>query len=114
MIGTATGMCVANTAGIVSLTFSSRGSGYSAGTVGVTFSAPQVSGGKTATGTVTLFSGNGAINYVTLTNAGSGYTTKPTVTFTGTNSGSASATITGTGLAPVTVVKISRKYFSDV
>jgi hypothetical protein len=111
---TATGMCVANTAGALALTISSRGSGYSSGTVGVTFSAPQVAGGKTATGTVALFSGNGAINTVTLTNAGSGYTTKPTVAFTGANTGIATATITGTGLAPVTMVKISRKYFSDI
>ena len=111
LIATATGEGVATTSGNVNLSFTSRGSGYSAGTVTATFSAPQVSGGKTATaGTVYLFA-NGAINAVQVTNVGSGYTSVPSITFGGTNTGAASATVTGT--AAVTLAKISRLYFND-
>jgi hypothetical protein len=63
----------------------------------VTFSAPQLPTGTTATGTVILFA-NGSINAVGLTSAGTGYTTKPTLTFTGANTTPAVGTITGGGL----------------
>jgi hypothetical protein len=111
LIATATGESVATTAGNVNLSFTSRGLGYSAGTVTATFSAPQVSGGKTAVaGTVYLFA-NGAINAVQVTNVGSGYTSAPSITFGGTNTGAASATVTGT--VATTLAKISRLYFND-
>ena len=51
-------------------------------TATATFSAPQISGGITATGTVTL-DGDGDIVSVDMTNAGSGYTSVPTITVSG-------------------------------
>jgi len=65
-------------------------------TVSVSFTAPQITGGQTATGTA-VKTGN-TVTSVTLTNAGSGYTSAPTVAFTGTNMDSfanaATATLT--------------------
>lgn len=52
-------------------------------TVTVTFSAPQIAGGQTATGTA-VKTGN-TVTSVTITDGGSGYTSAPTVSFTGTN-----------------------------
>jgi hypothetical protein len=52
-------------------------------TVTVSFSAPQITGGTTATG-VTVKTGN-TVTSVTIVNSGTGYTTAPTVTFTGTS-----------------------------
>lgn len=96
------------------------GSGYTTGdTITVTFSAPQISGGVNATGSIVATTGLFArtVTGITLTNPGTGYTTSdtPTVTFsspsavggvaatatvTFTDSGS-DRTITGiTGLVP--------------
>lgn len=65
-------------------------------TVSVSFTAPQITGGETATGTA-VKTGN-TVTSVTITNAGSGYTSAPTVSFTGTNMDSwenaATATLT--------------------
>ena len=111
LTATATGESVATTTGNVNLSFVSRGLGYNAGTVTATFSAPQISGGKTAVaGTVYLFA-NGAINAVQVTNIGSGYTSAPSITFSGANTGAASATVIGT--VATTLAKISRLYFND-
>ena len=52
----------------------------------VTFSAPQVPGGQTATGTVVIDE-NGDIVSIAVTNAGSGYTSRPTITVTDTEAG---------------------------
>ena len=66
------------------------GSGYTTATV--TFSAPPA-GGTTATGTAVI--NDGGVVGITLTNAGSGYTTAPTVTITGNGTGAtATATLT--------------------
>ena len=54
----------------------------------VTFSAPQLTGGQTATGTVTI-DGNGDIAAIAITSAGSGYTAVPTITVTDTVAGGA-------------------------
>lgn len=89
---------VASTNGNVAVTFSDRGAGYYTANAAVAFSAPQLPGGTTATGTLILFSGNGAIQAVSLVNAGTGYTTKPSLTFTGANATPAAGTITGSGL----------------
>ena len=84
---------VALTSGNVSFASITRGDGYFSANVGATVSAPQLTGGTTATvGTVYLF-GNGAIKSVGLSNAGSGYTSAPTLTFTGANSNVATATV---------------------
>lgn len=61
---------------VTSVTITAGGTGYTAPTV--TFSAPQISGGVTATGTVVV--GSGIITGVTITNPGSGYTSAPTAT----------------------------------
>jgi hypothetical protein len=64
-------------------------------TVTVIFEAPQIPGGVTATGSV-VKPGN-TVTSVTVLTAGSGYTSAPSVTFTGTNMttiGSATATLT--------------------
>jgi hypothetical protein len=88
---------VTSTSGNVAVTFSNRGLGYFSANAVVTFSAPQLPTGTTATGTVILFA-NGAVNGVGLSSAGTGYTTKPTLTFTGANTTPAVGTITGGGL----------------
>lgn len=64
--------------GIASVTISGVWSGFTQATSTVTFSAPQLPGGVTATGTVTITSG--APTLVTMTEKGSGYTALPTVT----------------------------------
>jgi len=64
-------------------------------TVTVSFTGPQIIGGSTATG-VTVKTGN-TVTSITLVNAGSGYTSAPTVTFTGT-----SMTQVGSGTAVLT------------
>jgi hypothetical protein len=55
----------------------------STGTITVAFSGPSIAGGTTATGTV-VKTGN-TVTSVSISNAGSGYLTAPTVTFTGTS-----------------------------
>jgi hypothetical protein len=64
--------------GIASVTIGGVWSGFTQATSTVTFSAPQLPGGVTATGTVTITSG--APTLVTMTEKGSGYTSLPTVT----------------------------------
>ncbi len=53
--------------------------GYAAGDT-VAFGAPQIAGGQTATGTLVLTAG--AVTGVTVTSAGSGYTSAPALTIT--------------------------------
>ena len=67
--------------------------GYNTGDA-VTFSAPQITGGVTATGTIVSDGEDGAIVSITITNAGSGYTSAPTVT-------ASTGTIGGTTLTAV-------------
>jgi hypothetical protein len=64
--------------GIASVTIGGVWSGFTQATSTVTFSAPQLPGGVTATGTVTITAG--APTLVTMTEKGSGYTSLPTVT----------------------------------
>lgn len=70
------------------------GTGYFAANAAVTFTAPQIVGGSTATGTLTL-DGNGNVAAVVLTSAGSGYTSAPT------------ATVLGANTSPATVANIT-------
>jgi hypothetical protein len=60
------------------------GTGYYSANAAVTFSAPQITGGATATGTLTL-NGSGNVSAVIVTSAGSGYTAAPTALVTGAN-----------------------------
>ena len=55
-------------------------------TINLTFTAPQIRGGQTASGSVTT-NAAGNVATVTLTNGGSGYTAVPTATVTGGTTG---------------------------
>lgn len=76
--------------------------GVTGETVTVTFSAPNIAGGTTATGTAqygTVVVGGNTVRIVTgvtITNAGSGYTVAPTVTFSAPVNGGTTATGTTT------------------
>jgi hypothetical protein len=65
---------------------------YSAADV-VTFTAPQIAGGSTATGTIAV-DGAGAVTGITVTNGGSGYTSAPTVTITTSTGSQTTLTLT--------------------
>ena len=69
--------------GVSAVVLSTSSLAVSTLTVVVAFSAPSIAGGITATGTP-VKTGN-TVTSVTINNAGSGYTTAPTVSFTGTN-----------------------------
>lgn len=73
---------------------------YSTVPTTVTFSAPGTAGGVTATGVVA--SANNGVTGVTLTNAGSGYLTAPTITFSGGVEGGSGAVATCSLSAPRT------------
>ncbi len=75
----------------------------------VTFSAPQIAGGQTATGTVTI-DGAGDIVSIAITDAGSGYTARPTITITDTVAGGGeTATLThGSGGVTITLTSAAR------
>lgn len=85
---------------VTGTTLTSAGSGYvEADTVIVTFTAPELAGGVTATATVTstVTGGNRTITGITIVNPGSGYTSAPTITISAPASGTtatATATIT--------------------
>lgn len=78
--------------GVSGVTILDAGEGYFAANAAVTFTAPQITGGSTATGTPVL-NGNGAVTGVTITSAGAGYTSAPTATFLGANTSPASANV---------------------
>ena len=81
--------------GVASVTLSTTSFAVSTLTVVMSFSAPQIAGGITATGTP-VKTGN-TVTSVLVTNAGSGYTSAPTVAFTGTG-----MTSVGAGTAVLT------------
>gem|GEM_PF-2850113 len=83
---------------VVSITVTTAGTGYTAGTFAVAIGTPALSGGTTATAIATA--AGGAVTGITVTNGGSGYITAPTVTIS-TGSGGNQATATATiHLAP--------------
>jgi hypothetical protein len=84
--------------GVASVTVTGAGTGYTTGEA-VTFSAPQLPGGVTTTGTI-VDNGSGGVLSVTITVAGTGYTSAPTATFA---TGGANAT----GTAVVTATKVN-------
>ena len=99
----------ANMIGSVSgVTINTGGSYAPTGTITATFSAPT-GGGTTATANVqtAVIPGTGGrrrISGVTITNAGTGYTSTPTITFSLTGTPSATVTVrTGLSVASVTV-----------
>lgn len=83
--------------GVASVTIGGVWSGFTQATSTVTFSAPQLPGGVTATGTVTITTG--APTLVTITEQGSGYTAAPTVTIADSDVG---AETSGTATAVLT------------
>lgn len=70
------------------------------------FSAPQIPGGETATGTVTI-DGAGDIAAIIITNAGSGYTAAPTITVTDTVAGGGETATLTSGAGGVTIALTS-------
>jgi hypothetical protein len=58
--------------GIAAITVAAAGSGYRTTSTSITFGAPQITGGSTATGYVTV-NGGGTIDSVTITDPGAGY-----------------------------------------
>lgn len=58
--------------GIAAITVAAAGSGYRTTSTSITFGAPQITGGSTATGYVTV-NGTGTIASVTITDPGAGY-----------------------------------------
>lgn len=80
------GEALYTTNGNVNLSFSGNlGFGYYAANVAATFSAPNVTGGTTAVADAVYLHANGAIKSVHVSNAGTGYTSAATLTFTGAN-----------------------------
>ena len=93
---TAARNAVATQTGGVVATSITGGTGYTTAPT-LTFTAPQTTGGITATATATVASG--VITAVTITNPGTGYTTAPTVTVTGAGtSGAVLAAISTAGV----------------
>lgn len=82
---------------VASVTIGGSWSGFTQATSTVTFSAPEIQGGVTAEGTVTITAG--APTLVTITVPGSGYTSAPTVTIADSDVG---AETTGTATAVLT------------
>ena len=81
--------------GVASITIANSGTGY-ATTATLVFPSPQIAGGITATGLITVAGGN--ITSVTLTNSGGGYLSVPTPTITGPVTVAATLTVTLTSL----------------
>lgn len=86
--------------GVASVTIGGTWAGFTDATTTVTFTAPQLPGGVTATGTATIV--GGAVTAVVMTNNGSGYTSAPTVTIADSDGG---AETTGTATAVLTSSK---------
>ena len=98
--------------GVTAVTLLTAGSGYTTSdTPTVTFSAPQIAGGTTATGTVTYTDAGSirTITGVTIVTAGTGYTSAPTVTI----SNPASGTAATARVATLTVSGVKIKNVSD-
>jgi len=85
---------------IASITVTNQGNGYNSGTPTVTIGTPTAGYGTTASATAVVGSGN-KVTAVTVTYAGSGYLTAPSVTITGGGGSGATATAAiSTQLAP--------------
>jgi hypothetical protein len=82
--------------GVASVTIAGEFSGFTLATTTVTFSAPQLPGGVTATGTATIV--GGAVTAIVMTEQGSGYTAAPTVTIADSDVGAEVTTGTATAV----------------
>jgi hypothetical protein len=83
--------------GVASVTISGTWADFASATTTVVFSAPQLPGGVTATGTAVIAAG--VVTGVTITEKGSGYTSAPTVEIEDSDGG---AETTGTATAVLT------------
>ena len=83
--------------GVASVTVAGTFTGFTDATTTVTFSAPQLPTGVTATGTAVI-DGTGAVTGITITEKGSGYITAPTVTIADSDAGAETATGTLTAV----------------
>lgn len=92
--------------GVASVTISGSWASFTAGTTTVTFSAPTLPGGVTATGTAVI-DGSGVVTGVTITETGSGYTAAPTVTIADSDGGGET---TGTATAVLTNSQVNSIY----
>jgi hypothetical protein len=91
--------------GVASVTLSTTSFAVSTLTVTMTFTAPQIQGGVTAAGTP-VKTGN-TVTSVLITEPGSGYTSAPTVAFTGTNmvtQGAGTAVLTSDREDSITII----------
>jgi hypothetical protein len=84
--------------GVASVTLGGTWTGFTLATTTVTFSAPELPGGVTATGTATIVGDE--ITGIVITEKGSGYTSAPTVTIEDSDAG---AEVEGTATAVLTV-----------
>lgn len=95
---------------VASVTIVGEFSGFTAATTTVTFSAPALANGVTATGTAVI-DGSGNVTGVAITNPGSGYLTAPTVTIADSDvgaevtTGTATAVLTANGAARQNSIK---------
>jgi hypothetical protein len=98
---TATGTAVVSGGGVVGITITNRGTGYTSGSV--TIDAP--SSGTTATATVSVGRG---ISHINITNPGTGYTALPTITVAnnGTRAGYVLTPVLGKAIGSTTVTGI--------
>lgn len=83
--------------GVASVTVAGTFTGFTDETTTVTFSAPQLPGGVTATGTAVI-NDSGAVTGITITEKGSGYTSAPSVTVADSDVGAETATGTLTAV----------------
>jgi len=100
---------------VASVSISGSWSGYTQATSTVTFSAPDIQGGVTAEGTVTITAG--APTAVTITVPGSGYLSAPTVTIADSDggaetAGTATAVLTSGASARQNGIKVETQYGS--
>ncbi len=82
--------------GVASVTIAGEFSGFTLATTTVTFSAPALPGGVTATGTATIV--DGVVTAIVITEKGSGYTAVPTVTIADSDGGEEVTTGTATAV----------------
>lgn len=106
--------------GVASVTIASPiAASLDAATTTVTFSAPQIAGGKRATGTAVI-DGNKDLTGITITSPGTGYTSVPTVTVVDSDnsetlnltSGSGGVTIALTSSAVKNALAVQARYSS--
>lgn len=91
---------------VASVTIAGEFSGFTAATTTVSFAAPALENGVTATGTAVI-DGTGNVTGVTITNPGSGYLTAPAVTIADSDVGA--EVTTGTATAVLTTGTVARQ-----